>query len=221
MESQILNELRQAMFEYDEEMVLTLAKKSIEEKIDINKTITVLTESIAQIGDKFDIGELFLPDLMIAAKTMKIALKPLEEELKIKKIEKKSAGKVVIGTVYGDLHDVGKNMVLTFLVGTGFNVIDLGINVETSGFVEAIKKYDPDILAMSSLLTTTAPEQSKTISTLEKEGIRNKIKIIVGGGPITKEFADKIGADGYAPTATLAVNEVKYLLEKAKKLNRK
>lgn len=221
MESQILNELRQAMFEYDEEMVLTLAKKSIEEKIDINKTITVLTESIAQIGDKFDIGELFLPDLMIAAKTMKIALKPLEEELKIKKIEKKSAGKVVIGTVYGDLHDVGKNMVLTFLVGNGFNVIDLGINVETSGFVEAIKKYDPDILAMSSLLTTTAPEQSKTISTLEKEGIRNKIKIIVGGGPITKEFADKIGADGYAPTATLAVNEVKYLLEKAKKLNRK
>ena len=209
------------MFEYDEEKVLILAKKSIEEKININKTIAILTESIAKIGDKFDIGELFLPDLMIGAKTLKIALRPLEEELMRKKIEKKLKGKVVIGTVYGDLHDIGKNMVSTFLTANAFEVIDLGVNISIEGFLKAVKKNNPDVLAMSSLLTTTAPEQSRTISALEKEGIRNKIKIIVGGGPITKEFADRIGADGYAPTATLAVNEVKYLLEKVKKLNKK
>jgi methylmalonyl-CoA mutase cobalamin-binding domain/chain len=119
----------------------------------------------------------------------------------------------VIGTVYGDIHDIGKNMVATFLLAEGFKVYDLGVDVNAEEFIKAIKKYNADILAMSALMTTTASEQKKVIEMLKKENLREKVKVIVGGAAITEEFAREIGADGYAPTAIQAAKLAKNLLE--------
>ena len=213
MKDQIFNSLQKAMFEYDEESAKNLAEEAIREEIDPIETINILTKSIGEIGNKFEKEELWLPDLMLAAKTMQTAIKPLEAEIKKKGIKRQSVGKIVIGTVYGDLHSIGKSIVATLLAANGFEVIDLGVNVEAGKFIEAVNKYNPDMLAMSALLTTTAPEQQRIISAFEDEGIRDRIKIIVGGGPITREFADNIGADGYEPTAPLAVKLAKGLMK--------
>jgi 5-methyltetrahydrofolate--homocysteine methyltransferase len=169
-----------------------------------------------EIGERFGKGELFLPDLMLAAKTMQIAMVPLKGEILKKGLKVPSKGRIVIGTVYGDLHSIGKGLVATLLNANGFEVIDLGVNVRANSFIESINSNSPDIIAMSALLTTTAPEMEHVIDSLKKTGIRNKIKVIVGGGPITQEFADDIGADGYEPTAVLAVELVKKLLNSKK-----
>ena len=213
MRKEIFGDLQKAMIDYDAELSKNLAQKSIKEGIDPIETINVLTKSIAEIGDKFEKFELFLPDLMLAANTMQTAIGPLEEHLKKKGLKRPSIGKVVIGTVFSDLHSIGKCMVATLLVASGFDVIDLGVDVESKKFIEAVKNYNPDILAMSSILTTTAPEQERVISALIDSGLRDNIKIMVGGGPITEEFARSIGADGYEPTATLAVKLAKRLIK--------
>ncbi len=209
MENSLFNEIKKAMFEYNDVYIKELVEKCIQEGVNPIDVINVLTDSIAVIGDRFEKGELWLPDLMMAAKTMQTAMKPLEEELKKRGLKRSTYGKVVIGTVYGDLHDIGKNMVSTMLSANGFEVIDLGVNVDSNKFIEAIDKYKPDILALSALLTTTAAEQERVISALKKAGIKDKVKVMVGGGAITQEFADKIGADGYEPTAVLAVKLAK------------
>jgi len=123
-------------------------------------------------------------------------------------------GIIVIGTVYGDIHTIGKTMVATLLIAEGFIVNDLGINVTSEHFVEGIKKYKADILAMSALMTTTAPEQRKVIETLKKDGLRDRVKIMIGGGAITQEFTNSIGADGYDPTAPGAVKLARRLIGK-------
>ena len=214
MKDRILGDLKKAMLEYNELTAVSLTEESIKEGIDPIETINTLTQSITEIGNKFEKGELWLPDLMLAAKTMQSAIVPLEEEIKKRGLKRESIGKIVIGTVFGDIHSIGKNMVLTLLVANGFEVIDLGVNIEAKTFIKAIKENSPDILAMSALLTTTAPEQERVILALKEEGIRDKIKVIVGGGPITKEFAEGMGADGYEPTAPLAVKLAKSLLKK-------
>jgi len=214
MKDRILGDLKKAMFEYNELAAVSLTEESIKEGIDPIETINTLTQSITEIGNKFEKGELWLPDLMLAAKTMQSAIVPLEEEIKKRGLKRESIGKIVIGTVFGDIHSIGKNMVLTLLVANGFEVIDLGVNIEAKTFIKAVKENNPDILAMSALLTTTAPEQERVILALKEEGIRDKIKVIVGGGPITKEFAEGIGADGYEPTAPLAVKLARSLLKK-------
>ena len=213
MENSIFKDLKKQMFEYDEDKIKETILESLKRNISPLETIKVLTECISEIGDRFEKEELWLPDLMIAAKTMQVAIEPLELEIKKKGLKKESMGKVVIGTVIGDLHSIGKSMVATMLSAGGFEVIDLGVNVSSDAFIKSIKDYSPDVLAMSALLTTTASEQKKVITALEKEGLRNKVKIIVGGGPITKEFAEEIGADGYEPTAPLAAKLVKRLLQ--------
>ena len=164
-----------------------------------------MTAAIKQVGDGFGKGELWLPDLVGAADAMTSATPIIEEEIKRRGITRESLGTIVIGTVYGDIHTIGKTMVATLLTAEGFVVNDLGINVTSERFVEGIKKYKADILAMSALMTVTAPEQRKVIETLKKEGLRDKVKIMVGGGAITQEFANSIGADGYDPTAPGAV----------------
>lgn len=214
MKEEILKSLKIAMRNYKFEDAKALAIKSIEEEISPLETVKTLTESIAEIGDRFEKGELFLPDLMMAAKTMQSAIGPLEEDIKNKGLKRETLGKVVIGTVFGDMHDIGKGMVATMLNANGFEVIDLGVNVNSEKFLEAIKKHDPDVLAMSALLTTTAPEQERIIKALKDAGIRDKVKIMIGGGPITEDFAEKIGADGYEPTAPLAVKLAKKLINK-------
>ena len=212
MGTEILDGLTKAILEYDKEKAASLAKKAVEQGMDPVETLDALIAAIRQVGDAFGTGELFLPDLVGAADAMQAATPVLEEEIARRGVERKSSGSIVIGTVYGDIHNIGKTMVATLLAADGFAVNDLGINVTAEEFIGGIKKHKPDILAMSALMTTTAPEQKKVIETLKEENLRDTVKIIVGGGAITQEFADEIGADGYDPTAPGAVKLARTLL---------
>jgi corrinoid protein of di/trimethylamine methyltransferase len=208
----VMENLRKAVMEYDVDAAATWARKAVTEKVDLFRAIDALTETIREIGDRFGKGELWLPDLVGAADAMQAAMPILEEELGKTGEKREALGSVVVGTVFGDIHNIGKAMVCTLLTAGGFNVYDLGVNVKSEEFVAAVKKHDADILAMSALLTTTAPEQRKVIETLKSEGIRDKVKIMVGGGAITQEFAEGIGADGYDPTAPGAIELAKRLI---------
>lgn len=212
MKRKIFEEIKQAMFNYEKDRAKQLATLSLEKEINPLETIEIFNEAITIIGTKFSEGELWLPDLMLAADTMKGAIDILEKTLKDKGFERKSSGKIVLGTVFGDIHDIGKNLVGTLLISGGFEVIDMGVNVEAKKFIDVVRKEKPKILALSSLLTTTAPEQQKIMKALKDESLRKDLKVIIGGGSITKEFADSIGADGYEPTAPLALNLVKRLI---------
>jgi corrinoid protein of di/trimethylamine methyltransferase len=214
MSTEVLESLRKAIVEYDSEEAANLARRAIQEKIDPIKTLAAMTAAIKQVGDGFGKGELWLPDLVGAADAMTSATPIIEEEIKRRGITRESLGTIVIGTVYGDIHTIGKTMVATLLIAGGFVVNDLGINVTSERFVEGIKKYKADILAMSALMTMTAPEQRKVIEILKKEELRDKVKIMVGGGAITQEFANSIGADGYDPTAPGAVKLARKLIGK-------
>jgi len=186
----------------------------VEEKVDPIKALDAMTESIRQVGDRFGKGELWLPDLVGAADAMQAAMPIIEEEFKRRGTKRESLGSIVAGTVFGDIHSIGKTMVCTLLTAEGFEVHDLGVNIKAEEFVEAIENYKADILAMSALLTMTAPEQRKIIATLKEKGVRDKVKIMVGGGAITADFAQSIGADGYDPTAPGAVELAKRLVGK-------
>jgi len=214
MNAEILENLKKTIIEYDSEGAASWARKAVQEKIDPVKALDTMTAAIKQVGDGFARGELWLPELVGAADAMTSATPIIEEEIKRRRTKRESLGTVVIGTVYGDIHSIGKTMVAALLTADGFVVNDLGINVTAENFVEGVKRYSPDILAMSALMTMTAPEQKKVIATLKKEGLRDKVKIMVGGGAITQEFADSIGADGYDPTAPGAVKLARRLIGK-------
>lgn len=214
MAVEILENLKKAVIEYDPQGAASWASKAVEEKVDPVKAMDALTEVMRQVGDGFGSGELWLPDLIGAADAMKSAMPIIEEEIKRKGAKRKSLGTIVIGTVSGDIHDIGKTMVSTLLIADGFEVIDLGVNIAAEEFVEAINKYEPDILAMSALMTMTSIQQMLVITTLQGKGIRDKVKIMVGGGAITEEFAKGIGADGYDPTAPGAVKLARRLIGK-------
>lgn len=214
MSIEVLENLKKAILEYDSEEAANWARKAVEEKVNPVEALNAMTQAIRQVGDGFGRGEFWLPDLIGAAEAMSAATPILEEETKSRGAKRESLGTVIIGTVYGDIHTIGKTMVATLLTAEGFVVSDLGINVTAGNFIERIKEYKPDILAMSSLMTMTAPEQRKVIETLKKEGLRDKVKIMVGGGAITQEFADSIGADGYDSTAPGAVKLARKLVAK-------
>ncbi len=211
---EILENLRKAILEYDNVKAESWARKAVEEGIDPVKAVDVLTKAIRQVGDSFGKGELWLPDLIGAASTMQSAMPIIEDQIKKTGKTRESLGCVVVGTVLGDIHSIGKDMVATLLVAGGFEVVNLGINISAEQFLAAIKEHKPSILAMSALMTMTAPEQEKVINTLKKEGLRDRVKIMVGGGAITQDFADKIGADGYAVAATGATSLAKRLVSK-------
>ena len=162
------------------------------------------------IGEKFRDGSVFIPEVLLSARAMNEAVTMMEPYLVSG--ESKKPGKILIGTVQGDMHDIGKNIVITMLRGSGFEVIDLGMDVNVQVFLNKVMEYQPDVLALSALLTTTMPKMRNVIDTLVKEGIRDKLKVIVGGAPINKKFADEIGADGYAPDAVSAVDLVRKLM---------
>lgn len=214
MGSEVLENLKKAIVEYDREGAAHYARKAVQEQIDPVEALDVMTVAIRQVGDGFGKGELWLPELVGAAAAMTAAAPIIEEEIKRVGSRRESLGTVVIGTVWGDIHTIGKTMVGTLLTADGFIVNDLGTNVSAEGFITGIKRYNADILAMSALMTTTAPEQRKAMQTLREQGFRDKVKIMVGGGAITQEFADSIGADGYDPTAPGAVKLARRLLGK-------
>ncbi len=212
--SEIIARLKEAIITYDKNLARQMAEKALEGGIDPGEILDSTTEVIRRIGDEFARGELFLPDLVGAACAMSEAISIVEMEIDKtgKKVEK--IGTVVMGTVKGDIHDIGKTMVKTFLVAEGFRVIDLGVDVSPEEFMKAIEKYNPEILGLSALLTTTITEQRKTIETLKDKGMRDKVKVIIGGAATNQEFADEIGADGYESTAPRAPGLCKRLLEK-------
>jgi 5-methyltetrahydrofolate--homocysteine methyltransferase len=163
------------------------------------------------IGEKFKTGDVFIPEVLLSARAMNEALPVLE--LYLASGKKEVSGRVLIGTVRGDMHDIGKNMVITMLRGVGFEIRDMGINLPTKKIVEQVSKYKPDLLGLSALLTTTMPEMRKVIELLEARGLRNTVKIMVGGAPVNERFANEIGADGYAPDAGEAVDLAKKLMQ--------
>jgi len=214
MSNEVLENLKKAILDYDSQGAAEWARKAVEEKIEPTTALAAMTEAIRRIGEGFGSGELFLPDLVGGAEAMSAATPILEEELKRTGATRESLGNVVIGTVYGDIHTIGKTMVATLLTAEGFSVADLGINVTAEQFIEGVKRQNPDILAMSALMTMTAPEQRRVIQALREEGLRDRVKVMVGGGAITQEFADSIGADGYDPTAPGAAKLARRLVGK-------
>lgn len=212
MSDKALEDLRKVVIEFDIDNAQETARKAVAAGVDPIEAAKTLTDAIRDIGDAFGRGELFLPDLVCAAEVLKKAIPIITEEINKQGKSSKAVGKVVIGTVFGDIHSIGKGMVATLLYASGFDVIDLGINVKSEEFLKAVKENKPDILAMSALLTTTAMEQKNVIEGLKKEGLRDKVKVIIGGSPINQEFADLIGADGYGATAPDGVKVAKKLL---------
>ena len=169
-----------------------------------------LQAGMGVVGEKFSNGDYFLPDMLMAARAMKGALEILKPSLE--QTGMPTIGKVVIGTVEGDMHDIGKNVVATFLSGSGFEVFDLGLNVPEKKFIEEVREKKADILGLSALLTTTMPTMGRIIKTLEEAGLRSSVKVIVGGAPVTQDYANFIGADAYAHDGGKAVRVCKQLL---------
>jgi len=167
-------------------------------------------QAMDRIGVRFKSGEIYIPEVLIAARAMHVGMEMLKPILS--KSTTRLSKKVAIGTVKGDLHDIGKNLVAMMLEGGGFEVVDLGIDVSAEKFVEAIQSHKPHVVGMSALLTTTIREMKMTLEAIEKAGLRKEVKTIVGGAPLTERFAREIGADGYAPDAASAVDVVTSLL---------
>ncbi len=169
-----------------------------------------LIKAMAEVGRLFEEGEYFVPEMLIAARAMKAGLAILKP--KLIDADVKPVGKVAAGTVKGDLHDIGKNLVCMMLEGAGFEILDLGTDVSPEQFVDAVKNQGAHVIAMSALLTTTMPNMKNTVDALEEAGIRDAVKVMIGGAPVTQAYADEIGADGYAPDASRAATFARQLL---------
>lgn len=162
-----------------------------------------MVPAMTEVGQKFECYEYFVPELLLSARAMKSAMEPIRPLLAAAGAQ--PVGRVAVGTVKGDLHDIGKNLVASMLEGGGFEVIDLGVNVSPEQFVAVIKEKNANIVAMSALLTTTMPAMRTTIETLKQAGVRDQVKVLIGGAPISQKYAEEIGADGYSETAVGAV----------------
>ena len=211
-----MNQTLQQIFEGIVTGNRTIVQEKVEEAIDTGLDAAVILNdgmiaAMTEVGRRFECEEYYMPEMLIAARAMQEGLAILKPHLQ--RAEVKSAGKVVAGTVHGDLHDIGKNLVCMMLEGAGFEIQDLGVDVPPERFVDAVRSGGADIVAMSALLTTTMPDMKVTIEALEEAGLRSKVKVIVGGAPLTESYAGEIGADGYAPDASRAATLAKSLME--------
>jgi corrinoid protein of di/trimethylamine methyltransferase len=214
-EEEILQSLSDAVLSFDTDAAVEAAKASVEAKI---SPVTAIEEGLAKglriVGDRFEAGELWLPHLVLGAEALEAAVKVLEGHMALEDLESTSRGTVVIGTVEGDIHDLGLRIVASMLKANGFRVYDIGCDAHTLNFIEKAKEVRADIIAASSLMTTTMPFMKDLIEALETAGIRDQYKVMVGGGPVTKEWAKAIGADGYGKDAAEAVQVAKELVQK-------
>lgn len=213
MSNELLTDIKNALVEGKPDETVELTRKALKAGIEpmmiINKG---LSEGMDIVGERFQTGEYFLPNLVIAASGMNQAMEILEPELKSLQQAAESLGIVVIGTVAGDIHEIGKSLVATMLSVNGFEVHDLGVDVANETFVAKVKETGANILGLSALLTTTMTIQQQVINALEEAGVRDKVKVLIGGAPISQEWAEKIGADGYAEDAIGAVELAKSLV---------
>jgi corrinoid protein of di/trimethylamine methyltransferase len=210
---ELIENLKQAVIQGIPDNAVEIAQQIVDKNIDpIEAYEKGLKAGITVVGDGFASGELFLPDLVLSAETMKAASKVLEEDISRAGTSRTELGKVVLGTVNGDLHDIGKTIVGTLLTSYGFDVVDLGVNISTEEFIEAVRREEPDVLGLSSLLTVTAKELAKVILALKNQGLREDVKVIVGGGAVTASYAEEIEADGYGQNAELGVRMTRVLL---------
>jgi 5-methyltetrahydrofolate--homocysteine methyltransferase len=204
-----LKALAEAVIKGDPNVAVAITKQAIAEKMPAEKILNEgLIAGMDVIGERFKSNEVYIPEVLIAARAMKMAMAVLEPELV--KAGVKPVGKLVIGTVQGDLHDIGKNLVAMMMKGAGFEVIDLGVDVASEKFIERAKAAGAQLVGMSTLLTTTMPGMEKTLKAIKGAGL--KAKVMIGGAPVTQSYADKIGADGYAPDAASAVDLAKRLI---------
>jgi len=214
-EKEILNRLGECIVNLDMEGIQQACQDALAVGISPVKAITEgMAKGMNIVGEKYEAGEYFLSELIMAGEVMKEGTKILEPHLK--KAEMKKLGKVVLATVKGDIHDIGKNIVATLLDAAGFEVIDIGVDVSVEKFLETVRTQKPDILAMSALVTTTMPEMKNVMEELVKAGQRRKVKVIVGGAPLTEGYAEIIGADAYAPDALAGVNICKKWISQRK-----
>ena len=208
-----LSRLYDAILNGDDKLAFQLTKEALDESANPVGLITQwMIPAMDEVGRRFEAQEYYIPEMLLAARAMKSALELLRPLLAACGAE--PAGRIVLGTVKGDLHDIGKNMVGSMLEGSGFEVFDVGIDVPPEKFIEAIKSKNAQILALSALLTTTMPEMKKTIDALRLAGVRERVKVIVGGAPVTQDYANEIGADGYGENASSAVSVARSLLKK-------
>jgi 5-methyltetrahydrofolate--homocysteine methyltransferase len=202
---EILKNLFDAVVDGDFDGVTSNLQAALDAKLDPAVILNDgMIAAMREVGCRFEAGDYYVPEMLIAARAMKSGMETLKPYLQ--QADSKSSGKVVIGTVKGDLHDVGKNLVTLMLEGAGFEVKDLGVDVPVEEFIRVALEEKPDIVAMSALLTTTMPMMKQTINAFEAAGLRDKVKFIIGGAPVTETYAAQIGADGFSPDASRAVN---------------
>lgn len=213
MSEELFQAMAQSIIDGEDEEAETLARQVIEQGLDPLEAINSgFVAGLDEVGKEYGCGEMFLPDLVLAAEAMKAAMAVLEPELARRGASRQILGTVVIGTVEGDIHDIGKTLVATMLSASGFKVHDLGVDVPLPTFVEKAGEVQADLIGLSALLTTTMVKQKLLIESLEESGLRPKIKVMVGGAPVTRSWADEIGADGYSEDAIGAVGVARQLM---------
>ena len=199
-----LKQLYEAIVSGDAKKSQSITQQALAEGIDPLELVNqYMVPAMDEVGRRFETNEYFVPELLISARAMKAALDLIRPLLAARGAQ--PAGRVAIGTVKGDLHDIGKNLVASLLEGGGFEVFDLGVNVSPEKFIETVRQKNANIIAMSALLTTTMPAMRTTIEALKQAGVRDQVKVLIGGAPITQKYADEIGADGYSESAVGAV----------------
>ena len=206
--SEILSELSTAVIEGNLDVIADLTQDALDDGLDAKQILDQgLMPGMDHVGVEFKAGNMFVPEVLRSARAMQTSMTIIKPLLAAS--GSKMTGKVLLGTVKGDLHDIGKNLVAMMCEGAGFEVKDLGKDIEPEAFVEAVKEFEPDVLGMSALLTTTMRTMEHTIKALEEAGVRDKVKIMIGGAPVTQAFCDQIGADGYASNAASAADLAK------------
>lgn len=213
MMEDLFQKMAQSILDGDSDSAVALAQQSIAEGLDPLDAITKgFVIGVNQVGESFSCGQAFLPELVMAGEAMKAAVATLEPEMAKRGTARTVFGKVVLATVEGDIHEIGKTLVGTMLSASGFQVYDLGVDVPTARIIEKVKEVNADLVGLSALLTTTMVKQKEVIDELDKQGLRNKVKVMVGGAPVTRDWVNKIEADGYSEDAIGAVGLAKSLL---------